>query len=128
MFPDDLRYTREHEWVRIEDDQATVGITEYAQDELGDIVYVELPKAGEKFAQMETFAVIESVKAVSDLYCPLSGEILAANDELVASPELANESPYADGWMIRIRPASLEEVENLMTAAEYEALVSGLRT
>ena len=131
MNPNDRKYTREHEWIKIDDPatgHAVTGITEYAQDELGDIVYVELPKAGEKFAQMETFAVIESVKAVSDLYCPLSGEILAANDELVARPELANESPYADGWMIRIRPASLEEVENLMTAAEYEALVSGLRT
>ncbi len=127
MYPDDLRYTREHEWVRLAGDEATVGISDYAQGELGDIVFVELPQEGDQFKRSDSFAIVESVKAASDVYSPLSGEIVATNAELVAKPELVNEDPYGAGWMIRIKRSDASETDELLDAAGYEALISELR-
>lgn len=122
-FPENLFYTKEHEWAKIEGDTATVGITSYAVEMLGDIVYVELPETGKIVKQMETFGVVESVKAVSDLYSPLSGEVIEINSELEDSPELVNQEPYAKGWMIKIKLALPEEKDHLMNAEEYEKYV-----
>ena len=127
MYPDDLRYSKEHEWVRLDGDEATVGITDYAQEELGDIVYVELPEEGEEFKLSDSFAIVESVKAASDVYSPLSGEVVAVNTELVDKPELVNEDPYGAGWMIRLRPGDAREMDDLLDAAGSEALISELR-
>ena len=127
MYPDDLQYTREHEWVRFDGDDATVGITDYAQEELGDIVYVELPQEGDQLKRSDSFAIVESVKAASDVYSPLSGEVVATNAELAAKPELANEDPYGTGWMIRIKRSDAGESDDLLDAAGYEALISELR-
>jgi glycine cleavage system H protein len=124
MVPTDLRYTKDHEWVRIDGDTATVGITEYAASQLGDIVFVELPEAGKALAQAATFGVVESVKAVSDLFSPISGEVTEANAALAASPELVNGDPYGDGWMIRLKTANQEEVDGLLDAAAYDALIA----
>jgi glycine cleavage system H protein len=124
MVPTDLRYTKDHEWVRVDGDEATVGITEYAASQLGDIVFVELPDAGRKLDQHETFGVVESVKAVSDLFAPVSGEVLATNDALTGAPELVNGQPYGDGWMIRIRLANPAETEGLLDASAYDALIA----
>ena len=121
--PAGLRYTTEHEYLR-ESDEANVyyvGITDYAQGELGDVVYVELPEPGDLFAPMETFGTIEAVKAVSDLYCPLAGEIVGVNEALDDGPELVNTDPYGEGWMIRLRPDDPEEVDTLMDGAGYGA-------
>jgi glycine cleavage system H protein len=125
MVPTELRYTKDHEWVRVDGDEATVGITAYAADQLGDIVFVELPDPGRVVAQFATFGVVESVKAVSDLFAPLSGEIVAGNDKLAASPELVNSDPYGDGWMIRVRLADPSEADGLLEAAAYDALIAG---
>jgi len=119
-YPADLRYTREHEWARVEGNRARVGITHYAQAELGDVVFVELPKAGTKVTQMQPFGVVESVKAVSDLFAPLSGEVGEVNAELAQKPEWVNQDPYGKGWMIVIALANPKELEALMTAAQYE--------
>jgi glycine cleavage system H protein len=124
MVPTDLRYTKDHEWVRIEGDAATVGITDYAASQLGDIVFVELPEPGKTLEQFATFGVVESVKAVSDLFAPISGEVLEANAALTASAELVNSDPYGEGWMIRLRPGSQEEIDGLLDAAAYEALIA----
>jgi glycine cleavage system H protein len=124
MVPTDLRYTKDHEWVRVDGDEATVGITEYAAGELGDIVFVELPDAGKKLAQHATFGVVESVKAVSDLFAPLSGEVAATNDALAGAPELVNGEPYGGGWMIRIKLADPSEADGLLDAAAYDALIA----
>jgi glycine cleavage system H protein len=124
MVPSDLRYTKDHEWVRLDGEEATVGITEYAATQLGDIVFVELPETGRSLAQFAAFGVVESVKAVSDLFAPLSGEVTAANDGLAGSPELVNSDPYGDGWMIRLRLASQDEVGELLDAAAYDALIA----
>lgn len=124
MIPADLRYTKEHEWVRVEGDVATVGITDHAADQLGDIVFVELPAPGATLAQFATFGVVESVKAVSDLFAPVSGEVLEANGELASAPEAVNSDPYGAGWMIRIRLTAPAEVEALLDPAAYEALVA----
>jgi glycine cleavage system H protein len=124
MVPTDLRYTKDHEWVRVDGDEATVGITEYAASQLGDIVFVELPDAGRKLDQHATFGVVESVKAVSDLFAPVSGEVLATNDALTGAPELVNGEPYGDGWMIRIRLADPDETEGLLDASAYDALIA----
>jgi glycine cleavage system H protein len=124
MVPADLRYTKDHEWVRIDGDAATVGITEYAASQLGDIVFVELPESGRTLEQFATFGVVESVKAVSDLFAPISGEVLEANAALTASPELVNGDPYGQGWMIRISAPSQEEVDGLLDAAAYDALIA----
>jgi glycine cleavage system H protein len=124
MVPTDLRYTKDHEWVRVDGDEATVGITEYAASQLGDIVFVELPDAGRKLDQHATFGVVESVKAVSDLFAPVSGEVLATNDALTGAPELVNGEPYGEGWMIRIRLADPDETEGLLDASAYDALIA----
>ena len=124
MVPTDLRYTKDHEWVRVEGDEATVGITEYAAGQLGDIVFVELPDGGRSLEQFATFGVVESVKAVSDLFAPVSGEVLATNDALTGSPELVNADPYKGGWMIRLRLAKPDEVDDLLDAAAYDSLIA----
>ncbi len=126
MNPRDCKYSKEHEWVRIEGGLAAVGITDYAQDQLGDIVYVELPPLGEILTQFQPFGVVESVKAASDLYAPLSGEVLEVNEELAEHPEFVNQDPYGQGWMIRIEPSDTSELENLLTAEEYEEHLKGL--
>ena len=123
-YPADLRYTKEHEWAKIEGNRARCGITHYAQSELGDVVFVELPKAGARLTQMQAFGVVESVKAVSDLFAPLSGEVVETNAELSEKPELVNQDPYGKGWMIVIALSSPKEVEALMTAQQYEAFLA----
>jgi glycine cleavage system H protein len=124
MVPTDLRYTKDHEWVRVDGDEATVGITEYAAGQLGDIVFVELPDAGRTLEQFATFGVVESVKAVSDLFAPVSGEVVTTNEALAGSPELVNADPHGGGWMIRIKLAKPEEVDDLLDAAAYDALTA----
>jgi glycine cleavage system H protein len=124
MVPADLRYTKDHEWVRVDGDEATVGITAYAADQLGDIVFVELPEVGRNLSQFAAFGVVESVKAVSDLFAPLTGDVTAANDRLSGSPELVNGDPYGDGWMVRLRIAETGEFDELLDAAAYDALIA----
>jgi glycine cleavage system H protein len=129
--PTDRRYTREHEWVRVDDGVGTVGITDYAQDQLGDIVYVEMPAPGTSVKQSEKLGEIESVKAVSDLYAPVSGEVVEVNEAVNDHPELLNESPYEKGWLVRLRLptgqaglADAAELEALLTAEQYDALIA----
>lgn len=118
--PGHLKYTAEHEWISTEDDgTALIGITDFAQSELGDIVYVELPEVGDTLTQMETFGSIEAVKTVADLYAPLSGEVVEVNPELPDAPTLINESPYDDGWIIKLRPSDPSEFEKLLSAEQY---------
>ena len=119
-YPADLRYTKEHEWAKVEGGRARVGITHYAQDQLGDVVFVELPKVGTQVRQMQGFGVVESVKAVSDLFAPLSGEVVEVNGDLAQHPEKVNEDPYGTGWLIVVTIADPKEVEALMTAAQYQ--------
>ena len=123
-FPANLRYTKEHEWARQEGNRIVVGITDYAQKELGDVVFVELPEVGTAVEAMGTFGVVESVKAVSDLYAPVSGTIVEANIILEDQPELVNASPYGQGWMVAIETVNAEEFQQLLTAAEYQAYVA----
>jgi glycine cleavage system H protein len=122
--PTDLRYTKDHEWVRVDGDTATVGVTAYAADQLGDIVFVELPEAGRSLEQFAAFGVVESVKAVSDLFAPVSGEVVEANTALAAGPELVNTSPYEDGWMIRVRVADPTQLDDLLDSDAYDALIA----
>jgi len=122
--PSDRRYTKEHEWLLVDGDYGTVGITDYAQDQLGDIVFVELPGPGTTVKYMEKFGEIESVKAVSELFSPVSGEVTEVNPELADKPQLVNESPYDEGWMLKVRLADAGEVEKLMSAEEYDRYVS----
>jgi glycine cleavage system H protein len=122
--PADLRYTKDHEWVRVEGDEATVGITDYAAGELGDVVFVELPEAGTSLEQFATFGVVESVKAVSDLFAPVAGEVVGRNEELTARPELVNSDPYGEGWMVKVRLADAGQVEDLLDARAYEQLTA----
>jgi glycine cleavage system H protein len=124
MVPSDLRYTTDHEWVRLEGDTATIGITQYAADQLGDIVFVELPDVGRNLDQFATFGVVESVKAVSDLFAPLSGDVTATNPGLAASPESVNSDPYGEGWLVRIRMADPDQVGELLDATAYDDLVA----
>ena len=124
MVPGDLRYTKEHEWVRLDGDEAVVGITEFAAHQLGDVVFVELPAVGRTLAQHATFGVVESVKAVSDLFAPIGGEVLATNDALGGQPELVNSDPYGDGWMLRLKVADAAQLDGLLDAAAYEQLTS----
>jgi glycine cleavage system H protein len=118
--PEDLHYSKDHEWVRVEGDVAIVGITDYAQNSLGDVVYVELPKVGEDFAAHESFGSVESVKAVSEVFSPVTGAITEVNDSLNDEPEKVNNDPYGEGWMIRVKMQNPGEVDSLLTAAEYE--------
>ena len=122
-FPDDLKYSREHEWVLVEDKVATIGITAFAEQQLGDVVFVELPAVGDKVTKDEAMGVVESVKAVSDVYAPVSGTVLEVNDDLPDSTELVNEDPYGDGWMVKIELSDPTDLDELMTAAEYETFV-----
>lgn len=124
--PDDLKYTKEHEWVRVEGAQAVVGVTDYAQKELGDIVFVELPKPGTPVTQMKTFGSIESVKAANELFSPLTGEVVERNEALENSPEAVNKDPYADGWMVKVKVSKPEELEQLLDAAAYRAFLATL--
>jgi glycine cleavage system H protein len=124
MVPTDLRYTKDHEWVRVEGDGATLGITAYAADQLGDIVFVELPESGRSLEQFATFGVVESVKAVSDLFAPVGGEVTEANAALGANPELVNSYPYGEGWMLRVKLSDPAQVDGLLDAEAYDALVA----
>lgn len=126
QFPEDLRYTKEHEWVRLEGDVATIGITHFAQSSLGDIVFVELPSEGDVLEQEEAFGSVEAVKAVSDLYAPVAGEVIEVNERLDADPAVINGSPYEDGWMVRIQVSDPSEVEELMEPEQYHEFVAGL--
>ena len=123
-FPEDLKYSKEHEWVLVEGSTATVGITDYAQDQLGDIVFVELPAVGDKMSKEDAFGVVESVKAVSDIYAPVSGKVVEVNDDLPDNPEMLNEDPYGDGWIIKIEMSDREELDDLLSATEYEQYVA----
>jgi glycine cleavage system H protein len=123
--PGDLRYTREHEWAKVEGQNVRVGITAFAQEQLGDVVFVELPKVGTRIGQMQPFGVVESVKAVSDLFAPLAGEVIEVNTALTRAPELVNQDPYGQGWMIVITPEQVNQLEGLMSATDYEAFVAG---
>jgi glycine cleavage system H protein len=127
-FPDDVRYTSEHEWARLEKGVVTVGITSYATDQLGDVVFVELPEPGQKIEAMKPFGVVEAVKTVSDLYAPLSGEIVEVNPALNDNPGLVNQEPFGDGWLIRLKPATAGEFEKLMSNVDYEKLVEEQHT
>ncbi len=124
MVPGDLRYTKEHEWVRLDGEEATVGITKFAADQLGDIVFVELPDIGRSVDQFATFGVVESVKAVSDLFAPVAGEVIAANELLSGQPEVVNSDPYGQGWMVRVRLTDPAQVEALLDPVAYEQLVA----
>ena len=119
-FPKGLRYSLEHEWVLVEEDAATIGVTDYAQEQLGDVVFVELPKLDTQLTKDEPFSVVESVKAVSDIYAPVSGRGTEVNTELTNSPETVNEDPYGDAWLVQIELSDPEELDSLMTAEEYE--------
>ena len=123
-FPEDLKYTKEHEWLLMEGTTAIVGITDYAQDRLGDVVYVELPAVGDKVSKEDAFGVVESVKAVSDIYAPVSGKVLEVNDDLPDNPNMINEDPYGDGWLIKVEMNDPEEVDELMTAEEYKEYIA----
>ncbi|NPA79838.1 MAG: glycine cleavage system protein GcvH [Thermotogae bacterium] len=123
--PEDLLYTKEHEWVKYEDGVATVGITDYAQDQLGDIIYVELPEVGRKVKQMEAVATIEAVKTAADVYAPLSGEIVEINEKLSEKPELLNQDPYGEGWMFKLKVENPEELKSLLSPEEYRKLIEG---
>ncbi len=121
--PEDLKYTKDHEWVKIEGEQATVGVTDFAQSELGDIVFVEIETEGENLDQEEVFGTVEAVKTVSDLFMPLSGKVAEVNEKLESEPEIVNQDPYGEGWMVKIDLSDPSEVEGLMSAAEYKEMV-----
>jgi len=122
--PADLQYTREHEWAKVEGDRARIGITAFAQEQLGDVVFVELPKVGARVTALKTFGVVESVKAVSDLFAPVSGEVVEVNAELATKPETVNADPYGQGWMIVVKVADAKELSGLLSASDYEALIT----
>ncbi len=124
MYPADYRYTKEHEWVMIDGETAVVGITDHAQDQLGDVVFVELPAVGDALESMKSFGSVESVKAVSDLYAPLTGEVTDVNQALEDAPEMVNSDPHGEGWMIRMKIGDASQVQGLMTAEQYEAYVA----
>jgi glycine cleavage system H protein len=124
MVPGDLHYTKDHEWVRVDGDEAVVGITEFAAHQLGDVVFVELPAVGRSLAQHVTFGVVESVKAVSDLFAPIAGDVVATNDALGGQPELVNSDPYGEGWMLRLKVADAAQIDTLLDAAAYEQLTA----
>ena len=126
MYPGDVRYTREHEWIRLEGQTAVIGITSYAQDELGDVVYVELPSVGDMVSSGSEFGTVESVKAVSPLFAPLAGEIVEVNEALIGQPELVNAEPYGSGWMIKVTASSPDVLDGLLDAEAYEQFVNDL--
>jgi glycine cleavage system H protein len=123
MYPENFRYTKEHEWVHVEGETATIGITDHAQHELGDIVYVDLPKVGARLEQGKTLGSVESVKAVSDVYAPVSGEVAEINSALADAPEKLNEDPHGAAWLVKVKLSDASQVQNLMTAAEYQTYV-----
>jgi len=124
--PDDLRYTKDHEYARSEGDSIWVGISDYAQDQLGDIVFVELPSVGQRFGTGDEFGTVESVKAVAELYMPVAGEVIARNSTLEESPQLVNQAPYGEGWMVQVRPDDPAELDHLMTSETYRDMLKGL--
>jgi glycine cleavage system H protein len=121
--PEELKYSKDHEWIRVDGDVSTIGITDYAQGELGDVVYVEMPEAGTLISKGESFGTIEAVKAVSEVYSPVSGEIVEINDKLEGEPALVNQSPYSDGWMIKLKLTDPDELSDLMDAAAYKEMI-----
>ena len=123
QYPDDVRYTAEHEWARLEGGLVTVGITGYATDQLGDVVFVELPEVGKRLDAMKAFGVVEAVKTVSDLYAPIAGEVVAVNEALADNPALVNQAPFGEGWMIRLKPDNAEDVKKLMNHEDYAQLI-----
>ena len=122
-FPEDLKYSKEHEWIRVSGNVATIGVTDFAQDQLGEIVFVELPDEGEEFGKDDTFGVVESVKSVNDIYSPVSGRVMELNDPVVDSPEIINEDPYGEGWLIKVEVTNPKELKELMTSKQYEAYI-----
>jgi glycine cleavage system H protein len=125
-YPEDCLYSKDHEWVRIDNNTGVVGITEYAQHSLGDVVYVEMPSVGKSYEIGDVFGTVESIKAVSELYMPMSGEVLEVNEELAASPENVNHDPYGDGWMIKVALSNLDEKDDLLAASDYEEYIKQL--
>ena len=123
-FPQNLKYTNEHEWIRVEGDMADVGITDYAQEQLGDIVFVDIPTVGESLEANETFGTIEVVKTISDLFLPVAGEVIEQNESLEENPELVNKDPYGEGWLIKMKPANLKDIEDLLDAEAYKAVIN----
>lgn len=126
MYPNDFYYTKDHEWVKVEGDEATVGITDFAQKQLGDVVYLELPEIGKSLEFHQSLGVIESVKAVSDVYSPISGEVVAVNEELNDNPEIVNQDPHGKGWIIKLKVQDKIELDKLMSVSEYEQFLEGL--
>ena len=122
-FPEDLKYTKDHEWVKVEGDTATIGVTDFAQSELGDIVYVEIETEGETLDQEEVFGTVEAVKTVSDLFMPISGEVVEFNESIEGSPEAVNQDPYGDGWVIKVKIGDMSQIDSLMSAADYKAMI-----
>lgn len=123
--PQNLKYTKEHEWIRVEGDIAYVGITDYAQEQLGDVVFVDIPTVGEALEAGETFGSIEVVKTISDLFLPIAGEVIEQNETLEENPELVNKDPYGEGWLIKMKPSDVKDVEDLLDAEAYKAVVNG---
>src|SRR4051794_36110193 len=123
MYPENFRYTKEHEWVSVDGDTGTIGITDHAQSELGDIVYVDLPRIGSVAAKGKTFGSVESVKAVSDIYSPVSGEVVAVNELLATNPEKLNEDPHGNAWLVKVRLSATDELSNLLSAADYQTYI-----
>ena len=123
-YPDDRKYSKEHEWLKIDGDSATIGVTDYAQDQLGEVVYVDLPQPGATITQFEKMGEIESVKAVSDLFTPASGEVLEVNEKVVEKPELVNSDPHGEGWLLKVKLSDASETDKLLTAAEYDAFIA----
>ena len=124
MIPEDLKYTKEHEWVKVDGDTALIGITDYAQSELGDIVFVEMPNVGDKFSQNDTVGTIEAVKTVADIYSPIDGTIIEINQDIESDPELVNSDPYSKGWLIKMKFSNSSDFKNLLTNIEYKELIS----
>jgi len=127
MYPSDYYFTKDHEWIQVKGDKATVGITDFAQKQLGDVVYVEFPEVGTQLEFHQSIGVIESVKAVSDVYCPVSGEVIEVNTGLNDSPELVNQDPHGKGWIIRLKIKDKKELDKLMSASEYEKFLEGVK-
>lgn len=126
MYPNDFRYTKEHEWIKVAGDEALVGITDFAQHQLGDIIYVELPPVGKELAPRQSISVVESVKSVSDVYAPISGQVVAVNEALGQTADLINKDPHGQGWIVRLKIKDKKEIDGLMTAGDYEKFLEGL--